>query len=298
MKKLKINSVSVIDDLSPWKDPRTKEGELLCVHRFGLKETAKYKKEMGSYGYAGQFQQRPAPQEGGIIKADWFQWWKKAQPPELMKILQSWDTAFKEGEQNDYSVCTTWGIFSSEQLEDGRKDPFEVYYNCAILLSMWRERVNYPDLRKRAMRLYENFTDTGDKPKKFKESNQPDLILIEDKASGQSLIQDLYRSGIQNIIRMDTAKYGDKVQRVHYVAPLLENNQVYLPALPPDFSQLRPTSKTLLEECINFPKSDHDDIVDTLSQMLIYCKRTQLLRITHDPVSSYEEPDSEGVQFF
>lgn len=94
-----------------WEDPRTQERELLCTTRFGEKETDRYKKELGSYGYAGQYQQRPSPEGGGIIKIAWFKWWKEETPPPVSLLIQSWDTAYGDKPTSSYSACTTWGVF-------------------------------------------------------------------------------------------------------------------------------------------------------------------------------------------
>jgi len=295
--KRKCTTIGLGNSSTPWEDPRVEEGEFLSPNRFGKEETRFWKRELGEYGYAGQHQQRPSPLGGGIIKGEWFRRWQKsASPNHIFKIVQSWDTAFKDKEYNDFSVCTTWGIFSSEELD--LKKEQEQHYNLAILLSMWRKRVNYPELRDRAIRLCKNYTDTGPIPCAPKFRNRPDIILMEDKASGQSLIYDLYDAGITNLIATNPAKYGDKTQRLNYVGSFLEAGLVYLVASPPGFTELRESSKYLLDECVSFPRGVHDDIVDTMSQFLIYAKKMGILSIPTDPISFYEEPDREEIKFF
>lgn len=265
-----------------WEDPRKVEGELLSPDRFGLKEVRLYKKSLGSYGYAGQFQQSPAPGDGGFVKKDWFKVWQNVSPPKLKCIISSFDTAFKEKEQNDYSVCTTWGIFSSDQADawishGNQRDSYDV----AILLSLWRDRVSYPELRRRAFLISQNYTNTGVDEKPAKKSNRPDIILIEDKASGQSLIQDFYAAGINNVYPQKPK--GDKIQRFHLVSPLIENGLIYLAKHPKKENELRPSSKILLDELLTFPRAKHDDIVDTLIYFLDYAKKNHLLSLTYDP---------------
>jgi predicted phage terminase large subunit-like protein len=256
-------------------DKRKTVGELLCQERLGLEETERLKREIGEYGYAGQYQQRPAPLGGGIIKREWFGLWKKISEPIYSKIIQSWDTAFKDGEENDYSVCSTWGIFSSKELGPSENTP----YNCIMLLSLWQGKAQYPELRKRAVRLSKNYLETGDKEIGISTKHTPDTILMEDKASGQSLAQDLRNAGLK-IYGINPTTYGDKLTRVHLISSLVENGLVFLQA--PN-KRLSVPSQMFLDEILSFPNGANDDIVDTFSQVMIHCKTTMLLRVTNDP---------------
>ena len=139
----------------------------------------------------------------GIIK---FDWWRYFEPESLfkqrvLKIVQSWDTAFKDKETNDFSVCTTWVVGLSG------------YY----LIDLWRDRVEFPELKRKCNELYE--------------IHNPAEVLIEDKASGQSLIQELQRETKLPVkpIKVDS----DKIARVHAVTPLIEAGKVYLPLNTP-----------------------------------------------------------------
>ena len=142
--------------------------------RFSKKAVAALKEDLGEYGTAGQLQQRPTPLGGGIIKKKYWRIWPDDKPyPVAEHVFLSWDTAYSKEDLKDtsYSAMTAWGIFWNEQ--DQRY--------CMMLLARWMERAEYPVLRKRA----QEFT------LKFK----PDAHLIEKKASGQSLVQDLRRAG-------------------------------------------------------------------------------------------------------
>jgi len=149
-----------------------------------------------------------------------------------MKI-QSWDTAFKAGEEHDYSVCTTW-----EERENG-------FY----LTDLWRGRVEFPELKRRVRELYMQF--------------RPDYILIEDKASGQSLIQELSREG--NLPVKGVKVLTDKIARVHFITPMIESGLVYIPSN-------REWSRLVKRECEEFPGGPHDDIVDSVTQALGFFK--------------------------
>jgi hypothetical protein len=92
-----------------WQDPRCKDGELLSKNRFSLKEINRYKHDLGSYGYAGQYQQRPAPLGGGILQKHWFKKWTSPYLPKFDYIIQSWDTAISDAPTAAYSACTTLG---------------------------------------------------------------------------------------------------------------------------------------------------------------------------------------------
>lgn len=243
-----------------WEDPRVKEGQLLCEERFSEKEVNKYKQELGSYGYAGQYQQRPSPEAGGIIKKVWFQWWKDTTPPDIVFILQSWDTALTAKEMSAYSACTTWGIFYDHN-----------HVENVILLSMWRGRVEYPELREMTKRLYFDYRDTGrERNPKFK-GRPVDMCLIEAKASGDPLIQDLATAGIVAAPFVPN-KYGDKIQRVRLVTPLIEGGLVWLPAKPPNYDKLLPFADEFFEAVAYFPNAESRDLVDTMAQALLKLK--------------------------
>ncbi|MBK6914042.1 MAG: phage terminase large subunit [Ignavibacteriales bacterium] len=171
----------------------------------------------------------------GVIDSSWWKYYEREYILEkkVTAITQSWDTGFKDGEGNDYSVCTTW-----KTAEDG-------YY----LIDMWRGRVEFPELKKHSIRLYELF--------------RPNEILIEDKASGQSLIQELQRETRLPIKAVKVDK--DKIARVHAITPLIEAGRVKLPVG-------ESWVKDLVNECEDFPDGEFDDVVDSVSQFLNYCK--------------------------
>jgi phage terminase large subunit-like protein len=253
-----------------WEDPRTKEGELLCDARFSQREIAQYKDSHGAYGYAGQYQQRPAPEEGGIIKKPWFQWWKQADPPQIEYVVQSWDTALTANKMSSYSACTTWGVFRDHN-----------YVENVILLSVWRGRVEYPELRERAKRLYADYRDTGTEMSYRGQGRQVDMCLIEAKASGDPLLQDLYAAGVRAIPFVPN-KYGDKIQRVRLVTHLIEGKRVWLPARAPAFDSLVSYADEFLESAASFPNAESRDLVDTMTQALLKLKDGRFLYHPND----------------
>ncbi|WP_020474550.1 phage terminase large subunit [Zavarzinella formosa] len=204
-------------------------GDLLHPERESIEAIERQKTAMGSYAFAGQYQQRPAPAEGGIFKAHWFKRYSEPAHGEYDQIVQSWDTAIKAAQLNDPSCCTTWGV---------RKDGFD-------LLQVLVKRLEYPDLKALVVKQADAFG--------------ADAILIEDKASGQQLLQDLKRSTTLPLIGILPDR--DKITRASGVSAMVEAGKVSLPmqaAWLTDFES----------EMLTFPNSPHDDQVDSLTQYL------------------------------
>ena len=272
----------------PWRDPRTKAGESLWGGRWGEKEIKRMKSALGSeYAVAGQLQQRPAPEAGGIIKKAWFQWWKKPEPPKLIFCVQSWDTALGTKKKDSYTACTTWGVFRDDQNVPN-----------IIGLSALRTKLEYPDLRKLAKRMAVDFRDDDLKhPLKIDEKEQrlrthrPDMILVERKGSGFALIQDLSRADIVPV-PFNPDKYGDKTERVKVVSHIIEAGRVWLPATPPEYLTLRPFAQFIVEQAIAFPNAESRDLVDTMTQVLL---RLSISGWVWNPADA-PPPDEEEVQ--
>lgn len=244
-----------------WEDPRQKEGELLCPERMGIKEVQSIKNSLVSeYRIAGQLQQRPAPAEGGLIRKKSFRPWKHEKMPTFTYIIQSWDTALNANEMDAYSACTTFGLFNDE-------------FNIAnlMLLGMYRGRIEYPDLRAMAQRLYKDYRYSKTVEIKPDGKHVPDMVLVEAKVSGISLIQDFRRMGI-SAIAFDPSQYGDKIARVRRVTDIIEAGRIWVPAMAPDFLVLKPFAHDLIEICSVFPNSDSRDVVDSMTQVLLRLK--------------------------
>jgi predicted phage terminase large subunit-like protein len=213
------------------------EGDLLHKSRDGAKEIEDLRAELGEYAFFSQYQQSPITKEGSIIKAKWL---KKYQdrPENISKIIQSWDMAQKPGEAHDYSVCTTWGQTN----------------NSMYLLEVKRIKLDYPDLKKQVIKSYEEW--------------QADLILIEDKASGISIIQDLNKETMMQIIPIKPTK--SKYDRFIATSAMFEAGKVFLPDAAHWLGEYE-------AEILNFPNCRHDDQVDSTSQCLNYI-RSALVR--------------------
>ena len=215
---------TVLGDTTYTRQP----GEALHPEREPIELLHQMKAMLGEYNFAGQYQQRPSPAGGGIIQLKWFRTYLPADLPEkFSSIVQSWDTATSVSELADYSVCTTWGI-----------EKKNVY-----LLDVYRERLEYPDLKHRVRALAQRYA--------------PKVILIEDKASGSQLLQDLRRDGVHAAKKYQPL--GDKVMRMHAASSLLEGGFVYLPAKADWLDGY-------LHELSSFPRGRKDDQVDSSSQ--------------------------------
>lgn len=212
-----------------WTDPRTKEGELMFPERFGEQQVQELERVLGSYGTAGQLQQRPAPHGGGIIKEAWFRYYT-ALPALEFRMIHA-DTAQKTGEENDYSVFQCWGRSTVGQ---------------AVLLDQIRGKWEAPELLVQARAFWH----------KHKASTLAPLraMVVEDKVSGTGLIQTLRREGVA-IIPVQRNK--DKLSRGYDAAPFIESGNVLLP-------QDAPWLSDLLAEASTFPGGAHDDQLDPM----------------------------------
>jgi predicted phage terminase large subunit-like protein len=211
------------------------QGEALHPDREPLAVLGRIRRTVGEYNFAGQYQQSPAPLGGGLVKAAWF---KRYRDNELSvpfdRIMQSWDTANKATELSDFSVCTTWGVRD--------KDLF--------LLDLFRHRLEYPAL-KRAVREQQH-------------RHGATVVLIEDKASGTQLIQELIADGCHAVTRYQPTI--DKTMRLHAQTAMIENGFVYIPETAPWLAEY-------LHEMTVFPNGKHDDQVDSTAQFLDWFKR-------------------------
>ena len=197
-----------------------------------------------------QWMQNPVAEEGALIKREWWQDWDKENIPELQYVIQSYDTAFTAKTTSDYSAITTWGVFTPE--EGGRP--------CIILLDAKRGRWNFPELKAKAQEEYSYW--------------EPELILVEAKASGLPLTHELQKAGIP-VINFTPSKGNDKHSRVNSVAPIFESGAVYAPVG-------RRWAEEVIEECAAFPFGDHDDYVDSMTQALMRYRQGYYVELEDD----------------
>jgi predicted phage terminase large subunit-like protein len=269
-----------------WLDPRQEPGELLWPDRFGEAEVKALENQMGPWAAAGQLQQRPEPKGGGIVKREWWQLWEAPSYPPLDFVVASLDTAYTTKSENDPSAMTVWGVFSGAQASSvsnytdrtGRfvatgeqsalfDDAAQVQFvqasltgsdsPKAILMNAWAERLELHELVKkvaatcRAMKV--------------------DTLLIENKASGHSVAQEIRRlySHENWTVQLVDPKSQDKLSRLYSVQHLFAEGMIYAPD--------RQWADMVITQVGTFPKAKHDDLVDTVSQSLRFLRTTGML---------------------
>lgn len=240
-------------------DPRTKLGELICPERFGQKEITSLKQLLGVYGSSGQLQQDPAPIEGGILKTSNFQLWPADKElPQFEYILQSYDCAFTEKTTGDPTAFTAWAIFTYKNQRN------------AMLIDAWDEHLGYPELRTRAIKEWGTEYGGSSNANPYARSKRPDRVLVEAKASGQSLLQDLRLAKVPAIGY--NPGMADKVSRAHQASPTLELGLLWIPESKKNRGHAVSWAAAFLKQLEKFPVAEHDDYVDTFTQAIIYFK--------------------------
>lgn len=215
-------------------------GDLLQPAREPMSVLDDLKRTLGNFSFSAQYQQAPIPVDGEIFKWSWFKFYEEEPARAGGQIIQSWDTASKSGELNDYSVCTTWLIRDN------------LYY----LLDVFRKRLGFPDLRQAVVEQRDRW--------------KPSAVLIEDKASGMALIQDLRRPDPRGTVHTIAIEpEGDKLTRASAQSLAAEAGQIYLPRSAPWLADFR-------TEIAQFPNGSFDDQIDSMTQFLGWQRRPRM----------------------
>ena len=201
-----------------------------------------------------QYLQNPTAEEGAIIKREWWNLWEHDDPPPVSYIIQSYDTAYSKSERADFSAITTWGVFSPEEGDS----------EGIILLDAERGRWDFPELKDNANRLYKEF--------------DPDMILIEQKATGTPLTHELRRMGIP-VTPFTPSRGADKFTRMNACAPVFESGMVWRPD--------KRFADEVVEECAAFPNGEHDDLADSMTQAILRFRQGGFIMTPSD----YEDED-------
>lgn len=228
-------------------------GNPLWPQFWSLEELEALRSELPPSKWNAQYQQQPTSEEGAIVKREWWQEWREERPPPCEFIIQSWDTAFTKNERSDYSACVTLGVFYKDE---DHNDPH------IILLDAFKRRMEFPELKQCAFNTYKEW--------------EPDAFIVEAKASGAPLIFELRRMGIP-VQEFTPSRGNDKIVRINSVADLFASGKVWAP----------PTrwAEEVIEEMASFPNSEHDDMVDAMTQALIRFRKGGFIRLDTD------EPD-------
>jgi len=213
------------------------------------------KAELPVAKWEAQYQQNPTSEEGAIIKREQWAIWDKDTPPQCDYIIQSWDTAFEKNNRADYSACTTWGVFQHPN-KSGDLRP------NIILLDAFKQRMEFPELKKMALELYQEW--------------EPDTLIVEKRAAGAPLIYEMRKMGIP-LSEFTPGKGNDKISRVNAISDLFASGVVWCPETR--------WAEEVMDELASFPNGDHDDLVDSSSQALMRFRQGGFISIDSD------EPD-------
>lgn len=263
-----------------WEDPRSVINESFWPDRFSKRVLDEQKRLMGPYGFAGQYQQLPAPKDGGIIKTDWWQLWedqpcnicpngregpacrdctdKKSEFPAMDYILASLDTAYTDKTENDYSALTVWGVFTHDPSSKMTRfldiDNKPIFMRTSMdqaapklmMMYAWQDKLQFHDLVERVAKICRKV--------------KVDCLMIENKAAGHSVAQEIKRLyGYENwSVILNDPKSQDKVSRLYSVQHVWAEKMIYTPD--------RSWADMVIRQMEQFPKGKHDDLVDTCSQ--------------------------------
>jgi predicted phage terminase large subunit-like protein len=234
-------------------------GNPLWPQFWSLKELSALKEELPNQKWMAQYMQNPTSEQSAIVKREWWQIWEEESPPYCEFVLQSWDTAFEKNNRADYSACTTWGVFY-------QPDDAGISQANIILLNAFRDRLEFPSLKKKAI-------------EEFKEWD-PDSIIIEKKATGAPLIYEMRSMGIP-VQEFTPGKGNDKISRLNAVADLFASGRVWVPNTQ--------WAEEVVDEVASFPGGEHDDYVDSVSLAMMRFRRGGYIRTLLDEPEEVRE---------
>ena len=233
----------------------TEDEKSLWPEQWPLESLKKVKASLDPRYWNAQYMQNPTSENSAIIsRRDW-RIWEKDDPPVCEYVIQSWDTAFETKNNSDYSACTTWGIFYNEEENDTPQ---------LILLDAFKDRMAFPELKQVALKHYKEW--------------EPDAFIVEKKAAGAPLIQELRAMGIP-VQEFSPSRGNDKNVRLNAVADLFTSGKVWAPDTR--------WAREVIEEVAAFPVGEHDDFVDTTSQALLRFRQGGFITLETDEKDEY-----------
>ena len=245
-------------DTIPWEivelpailDEGTEKEKSLWPAQWSLEALKNTKASIDPRFWNAQYMQNPTSDMSALISRKDWQVWEQDDPPHCEYIIQSWDTAFETKQTSDYSACTTWGVFYKD--EDKRNPNI-------ILLDAFKDRMTFPELKTIALKHYKEW--------------QPDAFIVEKKASGGPLIQELRLIGIP-VQEFSPSRGNDKMVRLNAVADLFTSGKVWAPDTR--------WAREVVEEIASFPVGEHDDFVDTTTQALLRYRQGGFITLDTD----------------
>lgn len=232
------------------------QAKSLWPEQWPLEALLRTKASMPLWQWNAQYQQNPTAQESAIIKRSDIQWWPGETPPPCEFIVQAWDTAMTTKERSDYSVCQTWGVFKDADTD----------IDHVILLNSVRGKWEFPELKQVAFEQAKEW--------------EPDALIIETKASGQPLVDELRRSGLF-VTEFSPGKGQDKLARVNAISDMFTSGQVWFPETS--------WAQSVVEELCSFPSGEHDDQVDAATLALRRVRQGGLFSLHTD--KKFEDND-------
>ena len=222
-----------------------------------MEELEKVKATLPIGKWNAKWMQKPTSEEGALIIREWWRRWKQDWIPKLYHVIQSYDTACMKKETDDYSAITTWGVCYPEN--DSKPN--------LMLLDSIKERLEFPDLRRRALEQYKYW--------------KPETVIVEAKASGLPLTYELRQMNIP-VVNFTPSRGNDKHTRVNSVAPLFESGMIWAPE--------QNFADEVIEECAAFPHGDHDDLVDSMTQAVMRFRQGGFVQHPEDYIDEKTEP--------
>lgn len=229
----------------------TPEEKSLWPEQWPLDQLKGKKAGMDPRFWNAQYMQQPTAETSAIISRRHWRLWEKDDPPTVEYIIQSWDTAHDTKSTADYSACTTWGVWYEHAEE--RLSP------QLILLDAFKDRMAFPELKQVALKHYKHW--------------EPDSLIVEKKAAGAPLIQELRAMGLP-VAEFSPSRGNDKIVRLNAVADLFTSGKVWAPDTR--------WAREVIEEIAAFPVGEHDDYVDTVSQALLRYRQGGFISLDTD----------------
>lgn len=228
----------------------TENEKSLWPEQWPLESLKSAKSSMDPRYWNAQYMQQPTSDTAAIISRKQWRVWPNDDPPKCDYVIQSWDTAFEVKNNSDYSACTTWGVFYNEEEDNSPQ---------IILLDAFKERMTFPDLKATAFKHWKEW--------------DPDAFIVEKKASGGPLIQELRAAGIP-VQEFSPSRGNDKMVRVNAIADLFASGKVWAPDTR--------WAREVIEEIAAFPVGEHDDFVDCCSQALLRFRQGGFITLQSD----------------
>ena len=245
-------------DSIPWEivelpailNENTENEKSLWPEQWPLEALKATKASLDPRYWNAQYMQQPTAESSAIVSRKHWRIWPHDEPPPCEYVIQSWDTAFETKNNSDYSACTTWGIWYNE--EEGNAPQI-------ILLDAFKDRMAFPELKEVALKHYKEW--------------DPDAFVVEKKAAGAPLIQELRQMGI-SVSEFTPSRGNDKMVRLNAVADLFTSGKVWAPDTR--------WAREVIEEVAQFPVGSHDDFVDTTTQALLRYRQGGFISLDTD----------------